>query len=87
MTQATTPRSAAKRLNGFASDLHRAFTGKQDGTRRIKACGLPRVTCPRDIVDIAACRIERDIHIGDLRLHKLKTADGLTELLAFAHIR
>src|SRR6185369_1649318 len=66
--------------------LHGVFRCEEDGASGVIARGLARIAGPRHLVDIGTRRIERDVHVGDLRLHKLKRADGLSELLALANV-
>src|SRR3546814_8690787 len=61
---------AAERLDRFTRDLHRAFAGEQDAARGVEARRLPRVACLGDVVDIGTRRLKRDIHVGDLCLHR-----------------
>src|SRR4051794_15673026 len=71
-----------------AEDLHRverdpggAFGRVEDCAGGILARRLTAVAGARHRIDIGAARVERGVHIGDLRLDQLELADRLAELL------
>src|SRR5208337_1544578 len=78
---------AAQQLDRVERYARGGLRSIKDRTRRILACGLVPVAGAGHGVDVSARRIERHIHIGNLRLHELERADGLAELFAFVDVR
>src|ERR1700745_2755221 len=77
---------AAQALDGFERHPGGAFRGIKDGAGGSLARGLPIVASPGDRVDVGLRSVERDIHVSELGLHELETADRLTELRALMQV-
>src|SRR5712691_13149808 len=77
---------AAQELDGVERDLGGLLRREQDRARRVLARGLAAVAGLGDGIDVGARRVQRHIHVGDLRLHELEAADRLAELLALVHV-
>ena len=77
---------AAQTLDRLKRHPGGAFCGIKDGAGRVLARGLPIVASSGDRIDISLCGIECNVHVGELGLHKLETADRLTELRALMQI-
>src|SRR5688572_23043914 len=73
---------ATEALDGLQSGPCRPFGGIEDGAGGILTGGFPFVAGPGHRIDVGLGGIHRDVHVGDLGLHDLESANWLAELLA-----
>src|SRR6516225_7670229 len=77
---------APQTLDRFERHPGGALRGIKDGAGSILTRRLPVVASSGDRVDVSLRGIERHIHVGELGLHELETADRLTELRALMQV-